>query len=67
MVKVKDVNGTTYLDQGLARFSIAYNIKDRLLQGIRGNIFNVTIFDYNMIEVVKRCPQDDPALVWIDE
>jgi hypothetical protein len=27
MVKVKDVNGTTYLDQGWARFSIAHNEK----------------------------------------
>jgi hypothetical protein len=33
----------------------------------RGDIFKVTIFDYNMMKVVMRCPQHDPALAMIDE
>jgi hypothetical protein len=34
---------------------------------LRGDILKVTIFDYNMTEVMKRCPQQDSSLAIIDE
>jgi hypothetical protein len=37
------------------------------LKVLRGDVFKVTIFDINMTEVVKRCPQHAPALGMIDD
>jgi hypothetical protein len=37
------------------------------LKVLKGDVLKVTIFDYNMTEIVMRCPQHDPALAMIDE
>jgi hypothetical protein len=34
---------------------------------MRGNIFNVTIFDDTMNEVVQRCPHHHPSLAMIED
>lgn len=70
MVKLKDVKGTVAMDQGWPGFAIAHDIKIGYFitfKVLKGDVFKVTIFDYNMTEVVKRCPQHDPALAMIDE
>jgi hypothetical protein len=70
MVRLKDVNGRVAMDQGWPGFAIAHEIKIGYFltfKVLRGNIYKVTIFDYSMTEVVKKCPQHDPALAMIDE
>jgi hypothetical protein len=31
----------------------------------KGDVYKVTVFDNNMVEVVKKCPQHDLALAMI--
>jgi hypothetical protein len=70
MDKLKDVNGTTDIDQGCPIFSITHDIKIGYFitfKVLRSDVFKVTIFDYIMTEMVKRCPHHDPFLAIIDE
>jgi hypothetical protein len=34
---------------------------------LKGYVYKVTIFDYSMTKVVKKCPEHDPTLAMIDE
>jgi hypothetical protein len=62
MVKLKDVKCTVSMDQGWPRFSIAHDIKIDYFttcKMLKGDVYKVTIFDYDMTEVVKWCPQHE--------
>jgi hypothetical protein len=70
MVKLRDVKGTAFLDQGWPGFSLAHQIKIgyfMTFKMMRGNVFKATIFDYTMTDVVQECPQHHPALAMINE
>jgi hypothetical protein len=70
MVKLKNVNGTTAMDQGWPRFSIAHNMKISYFITFKvhkGDVFKVTMSNYIIAEVVKWCAQHDPSLAMIDE
>jgi hypothetical protein len=70
MVKMKEFNGTMWLDEGFLGLSIAHEIKIHYfitLKVLKGDVFKVNILDYIMMEVVMRCPQHDPTLATIDE
>jgi hypothetical protein len=34
---------------------------------LKKDVYKVTIFDYSMTEIVKKCPEHDPALAMIEE
>jgi hypothetical protein len=60
MVKLMDIKGTIYLDQGWHGFSIAHHVKISYFltfKMLRGGGFNVTILNYTMTKVVQRDPQ----------
>jgi hypothetical protein len=70
MVKLKDVKHRVGMDQGWAEFSIAHDIKiDYFMTSkvLKGHMYKVNIFVYNMTEVVKKYPQHDPtlAIIWL--
>jgi hypothetical protein len=70
MVKLRDVKGTVFPDQGWHGFAIAHQIKMGYFltfKVMRGDIFNVTIFDDTMTEVVQRCPHHHPSLAMIED
>ena len=70
MVKLREVSDRVCLDQGWPSFAIAHQIKIgyfMTFKVMKGDIFKVTIFDYNMTELVKKCPEHDLALAMIDE
>ena len=69
MVKLQDVSGRICLDQGWSGFAIAHQVKIGYFltyKMLKGDMFKVTIFDYTMTEVMKKCLQHDPALAMID-
>jgi hypothetical protein len=69
MVRLKDVNARVAKDQGWPGFAIAYEIKIGYFltfKVLSDNIYKVTIFDYSITEVVKKCPWHDPALLTSD-
>jgi hypothetical protein len=54
----------------LAGFAIANNIKIGYFltfKIFKSNVYKVTIFDYPMTKIVKKCPQHDPALAVMEE
>jgi hypothetical protein len=58
MVRLKYVNIKVAMDQGWPCFSIANQIKISYFltfKVLMGDIYKVTIFDYSMTEVVKKC------------
>jgi hypothetical protein len=44
-----------WIKGGLDRFAIAHDIKIGYFKALKGNVYKVMIFDYNMTEVVKKC------------
>lgn len=70
MVKLKEIGGRICLDQGWPGFAIGHQIKIGFFltfKMLKGDTFKVTIFDYNITEVIKRCPEHDPLLASIED
>jgi hypothetical protein len=47
------------MDQGWTGFSIAHQIKIgyfMTFKALKNDVYKATIFDYSMIEIVKKCP-----------
>jgi hypothetical protein len=64
MVKVREVDGKISMDQGWAGFAIAQKIKIgyfMTFKVLKDDAYKVAIFDYSVIEIVKKCPQHDPS------
>jgi hypothetical protein len=70
MIKVREVDEKISMDQGSAGFAIAHEIMIgyfMTFKALKDDAYKVTIFDYSMIEIVKKCPQHDPALAMMEE
>jgi hypothetical protein len=57
MVVLKDANEKIAMDQGWTRFAILHDIKIgyfMAFKALKGDVYKVTIFDYNITELVKK-------------
>jgi hypothetical protein len=63
------LTGGFAMNQGWPGFVIGHQIKIcyfLTFKVLRGDVYRVTFLDYSMIEVVKKCLENDPALDMID-
>jgi hypothetical protein len=70
MIKVGEVEEKISMDQGWAGFAITHEIKIGYFltfKALKNDAYKVTIFDYSMTEIVKKCPEHDHALAMIEE
>jgi hypothetical protein len=70
MGQAQRCQGRISMDQSLAGFAIANKIKIGYFltfKTLKSNVYKVTIFDYPMTEIVKKCPHHDPALAVMEE
>jgi hypothetical protein len=63
MVKLREVEGKIFMDQGWAGFSIAHEIKIgyfMTFKVLKSNTYRVTTFDYSMTKIAHNMIQPLP-------